>query len=476
MSQNNNGQNTTKHAQSVPTAGFKRSLNNRHIQLIALGGTVGTGLFLSSAGVVELAGPSMLVGYALCGLFIFTIMRFLGEMVVAEPVSGSYSYFANKYWGRFPGFLAGWSCVAMYVLLGMLELTAAGKFIQYWWPEIPTWVSAAVFFVLLNALNLASVRIYGEAEFWFALIKVVAIIGMIVLGAYLWLTGAAGPQASITNLWSGQGFWAHGLMGLVMAMPVVAFSMAGPEMLAFTVAEVQEPARIIPKAVNQVIVRILIFFMGSMTLMLILTPQQELVATLSESGDIYARSPFVEIFSKVGVEGAASLLNFVILTAVLSLYNSMIYATSRLLHGMAAQGDAPRFLAALNPRGVPVTAILWLSALIGTVIVLNYVMPNGLLEMLIYLIVAALLITWSIIIVTHWKFRQHHTANNSAGSLLFKAPLAPLSNVLGMAYILFVVVVMCATPNSRASALMIPVWLLVVWALFAGLQRKAARG
>jgi len=453
-------------------ARFKRSLNNRHIQLIALGGTVGTGLFLSSAGVVELAGPAMLVGYALCGLFIFTIMRFLGEMVVAEPVSGSYSYFANKYWGRFPGFLAGWSCVAMYVLLGMLELTAAGKFIQYWWPEIPTWVSAAVFFVLLNALNLASVRIYGEAEFWFALIKIVAIIGMIVLGAWLWLSGAAGPQASISNLWGGPGFWAHGLMGLVMAMPVIAFSMAGPEMLAFTAAEVHEPARIIPKAVNQVIVRILIFFMGSLTLMLILTPQQELVATLSESGDIYARSPFVEVLSKVGVGGAASLLNLIILTAVLSLYNSMVYATSRLLHGMAAQGDAPHFLAAINRRGVPVSAIFFLSALIGVVVLLNYLMPDGLLEMLIYLIVAALLITWAIIIVTHWKFRQHHATKNAAHTLLFKAPFAPLSNWMGMIYILFVVIVMCLTPSSRASVLAIPVWLALVWLLFVLLERR----
>jgi len=451
---------------------FKRSLNNRHVQLIALGGTVGTGLFLGSAGVVEMAGPAMLVGYALCGLFIFIVMRFLGEMVVAEPVSGSYSHFANKYWGRFPGFVAGWSCVAMYVLLGMLELTAAGKFIQYWWPDIPTWVSAAVFFVLLNALNLASVRLYGEAEFWFALIKVVAIISMIVLGVYLWLSGSAGPQASIANLWNGQGFWAHGLAGLVMAMPVIAFSMAGPEMLAFTAAEVHEPARIIPKAVNQVIWRIMIFFMGSLTIMLILTPQQELVATLNESGDIYARSPFVETFSKVGVSGAASLLNFIILTAVLSLYNSMVYATSRLLYGMAAQGDAPQFLAVINRRGVPVSAIFFLSALIGVVVLLNYIMPDGLLEMLIYLIVAALLITWTIIIVTHHKFRQQQAMQGQAQGLLFRAPLTPLSNALGLVFIAFVVIVMCLTPNSRASVLTIPVWLVLVWLLFMVLRRR----
>ncbi|KVG23662.1 amino acid permease [Burkholderia ubonensis] len=453
-------------------ATLQRSLGNRHIQLIALGGTLGTGLFLGSAGVIEMAGPSMLLGYALCGLFAFTIMRLLGEMVVAEPVSGSFSHFASKYWGRFPGFLAGWNCVILYVLLGMLELTAAGKFVQFWWPDIPTWITAAFFFTLLNTLNLASVRLYGETEFWFALVKVVAVVGMIILGGYLMLSGKAGPQASVANLWNGPGFLAHGTTGLAIAMPVIAFSFGGLEMLSFTAAEADQPARVIPKAINQVPLRVLIFYVGSVAIVLMLTPQQDLVAALRGSGDIYSRSPFVEIFAKVGVGSAATLLNFIILTAALSVYNSMVYCTSRLLHGMAAQGDAPRSLGKVNQRGVPVRAILFPAALTGLCVLLNYVIPKGLLEALMSLIVAALLILWTIIIVVHLKFRRQTTST----AIAFKAPLSPLSNLLCFAFVIFVAVVMFLDPSSKGAVVAIPIWLGIVFLAFVvhkSMKRRA---
>ena len=178
---------------------LKRGLKNRHIQLIALGGAIGTGLFLGSAGVLKSAGPSMILGYAIAGFIAFLIMRQLGEMIVEEPVAGSFSHFAHNYWGSFAGFLSGWNYWVLYVLVGMAELTAVGKYIQFWWPEVPTWVSAAVFFVLVNLINTLNVKVFGEMEFWFAIIKVVAIIGMIVLGCYMLFSGTGGPQASVSN-------------------------------------------------------------------------------------------------------------------------------------------------------------------------------------------------------------------------------------------------------------------------------------
>jgi aromatic amino acid transport protein AroP len=189
---------------------LQRSLKNRHIQLIALGGAVGTGLFLGSAGALKSAGPSMILGYAICGFIAFMIMRQLGEMIVEEPVAGSFSHFAHKYWGAFAGFLSGWNCWMLYTLVGMSELTAVGKYVHYWWPEIPIWVSAAVFFVLINALNLINVKVFGEAEFWFAIIKVLAVIGMIAMGSYLLVSGNGGPQASLSNLWQHGGFFPTG--------------------------------------------------------------------------------------------------------------------------------------------------------------------------------------------------------------------------------------------------------------------------
>lgn len=239
------------------SARLQRNLQNRHIQLIALGGAIGTGLFLGSAGVLRSAGPSMILGYAIAGFMAFLIMRQLGEMIVEEPVAGSFSHFAHKYWGGYAGFLAGWNYWVMYILVGMAELTAVGKYIQFWWPEVPAWASAAVFFVAINAINLVNVRLFGETEFWLAIVKVTAIVGMILLGLYLLLSGEGGAQAGIDNLWHHGGFFPNGISGLVMALAFIMFAFGGLELVGITAAEADEPRKVIPKAINQVVYRIL---------------------------------------------------------------------------------------------------------------------------------------------------------------------------------------------------------------------------
>lgn len=225
---------------------LRRSLQNRHIQLIALGGAIGTGLFLGSAGVLQSAGPSMILGYAIAGFVAFLIMRQLGEMIVEEPVAGSFSHFAHKYWGGYAGFLSGWNYWAVYILVGMAELTAVGKYIQFWWPEVPTWVTAALCFVLVNAINLVNVRLFGETEFWLAIVKVAAIVGMILLGLYLLLSGEGGEQARVDNLWRHGGFFPNGVGGLVMALAFIMFSFGGLELVGITAAEAREPRQVIP--------------------------------------------------------------------------------------------------------------------------------------------------------------------------------------------------------------------------------------
>ncbi|RTF52261.1 amino acid permease [Serratia marcescens] len=443
---------------------LKRGLKNRHIQLIALGGAIGTGLFLGIAQTIKMAGPSVLLGYAIGGFIAFLIMRQLGEMVVEEPVAGSFSHFAYKYWGNFAGFASGWNYWVLYVLVAMAELTAVGIYVQYWWPEIPTWVSAAVFFLAINAINLANVKVYGEMEFWFAIIKVVAIIGMIVFGAYLLFSGMGGPEATVTNLWAQGGFFPNGVMGLVMAMAVIMFSFGGLELVGITAAEADNPQKSIPKATNQVIYRILIFYIGSLAILLSLYPWGKVV----EGG-----SPFVLIFHALNSNLVATVLNVVVLTAALSVYNSGVYANSRMLFGLASQGNAPQVLTRVNKRGVPVLSIA-LSALITSIgVLINYLMPGKAFELLMALVVSTLVINWVMICLAHLKFRA---AKNRQGVIpSFKALWYPFGNYLCLAFLGLILVIMYFSEGIRISVLLMPVWVAVLWGGFMLTRRKGAK-
>ena len=313
---------------------LKHGLSNRHIQLIALGGSIGTGLFLGISQTIKLAGPSVILGYALAGLIAFFMMRQLGEMVVEEPVSGSFSYFAYNFWSPFAGFMSGWNYWVLNVLVCMAELSAIGLYVQYWWPEIPTWISALGFFVLINTINLLHVKVFGETEFLFSMIKILAIIGMIGYGAWLLASGHGGAHASISNLWARGGFFPNGISGLIMAMAIIMFSFGGIELVGIAAAETKNPTTTIPKAVNQIVYRVLLFYVLTIIVLLSLFPWNQ----IAEGG-----SPFVLIFDSLGRQGVATVLNFVVLTAAISVYNGTSYGTSRMLLGLAEQGNAPQF-------------------------------------------------------------------------------------------------------------------------------------
>jgi aromatic amino acid transport protein AroP len=442
---------------------LKRGLKSRHIQLIALGGAIGTGLFLGVAQTIKMAGPSVLLGYAVGGLIAFLIMRQLGEMVVDEPVAGSFSYFANKYCGHLAGFLSGWNYWVLYILVSMAELSAVGIYVQYWWPGIPTWVSALAFFTVINAISLFNVKAFGEMEFWFALIKVVAVVGMIVFGGWLLFSGAAGPKASVANLWNDGGFFPTGFGGLVMAIPMLMFSFGGLELIGVTAAEADDPARSIPRATNQAIYRILIFYIGALGVLLSLYPWQKVAA---------GGSPFVLIFHALNSDLVANVLNVVVLTAALSVYNSGVYSNSRMLYGLAAQGNAPRTLLRLSRRGVPVVA-LGVSALVtGICVCLNYFMPGEAFGILMGLVVSAMIINWGLISWIHLRFRA---AKRAAGAPTgFPSPGAPVSNYLCLAFLAAMLAVMLMTPDLRLSVYLIPVWLGVLGVGYWLRQRRAS--
>lgn len=444
-----------------------RGLKNRHIQLIALGGAIGTGLFLGVAETVRIAGPAVLLGYALAGLVAFLIMRQLSEMMVDEPVAGSFGHFADKYGGRFAGFVSGWNYWVLYVLVSMAELSAVGIYVQYWWPGVPTWASALGCFLLANGISLINVRAFGESEFWFSVIKVAAVIAMIVYGIFLLFSGGAGPQASVANLWQHGGFFAYGVTGLVMSIPIIMFSFGGLEVIGITAAEAADPARTIPRATNQALWRILVFYVGALAVLLSLYPWNQIVP---------GASPFVLIFKALDAGLVAHVLNLVVLTAALSVYNSCVYSNSRMLYGLAVQGHAPKSLLKVNERGVPL-ASLGVSALATALCVgVNYALPGKALGMLMGLAVSGLLINWTMISWTHLRFRAGKKAAGQATQ--FPSPLYPLTNYLCLAFLAGIVVVMLATPELRVSVYLIPAWLVVLaigYRLAEGRRSAAAR-
>jgi len=463
---------------------LKRGLQNRHIQLIALGGAIGTGLFLGIGPAAVLAGPSVILGYALAGIIAFFIMRQLGEMVVEEPVSGSFSHFANKYWGSFAGFASGWNYWVLYILVSMSELTAIGIYVHFWWPEIPLWSSSLFFFIAINALNLTSVKVYGEVEFWFSIIKVVAIIAMIIFGVYLLFSGSGGQQASIQNLWNDGGFFPKGLFsvdekggfqGFFAAIALIMFSFGGLELIGITAAEAEQPEKTIPKATNQVIYRILIFYVGALVILFSLSPWKNITTD---------SSPFVMVFESLKgfqftimgktiyfTSVIANALNVIVLTAALSVYNSCVYSNSRMLFGLAGQGNAPSFLSKLNKNSVPINAILISSLFAAICIIINKLMPEKALEILMSLVVSSLIINWLMISITHLKFRRSKEADQIKTK--FPSFIYPLSNYICLIFLVGILAVMWVT-GLKISVELIPGWILLLYVCYLLVSRNKA--
>ena len=447
---------------------LKRGLKNRHIQLIALGGAVGTGLFLAAGDAIFAAGPSVIIGYAIAGFLAFMIIRQLGDMVAEEPVAGSFSYFSHKYWGKFPGFLSGWNYWILYVLVGISELTAAAVYMHYWWPELPTWITALAFFIAINVINMATVKAFGETEFWFAIIKVATICAMILVGLYILLINPELVQgATFKNLWEGptvgpnvgnaafSGVFPHGLIGLITALPIIMFSFGGLELVGITAAEADDPKKSIPKACNQVIWRILIFYIGIMIVLLSLYHWGNLAPKGANQ-----ESPFVMVFNKIGFTQAAGFINFVVLTAALSVYNSGVYCNSRMIYGLAMQGNAPKMFLKTNRKGVPIMALTVAAVLTSLVIPLNYFVPEAF-KLAMSVVVAALVINWAMITLSHLYFRKQK--DKEGHKTVFPSPWFPLSNYACLVWVAFILGAMYFMVGMKVAVIAVPIWIIFVY-------------
>lgn len=433
---------------------IQRALKNRHIQMIALGGAIGTGLFYGSATVVKMAGPAITLSYLLGGIIIFFIMRALGEMSVDHPVSGSFSQYAYQYWGELPGFISGWNYWFNYVVVGMAELSVVGTYINYWFPDVPTWVSALICLVIVTLINTINVKAYGEFEFWFSIIKVSAIVGMILFGIAVIVFGAGqgGQPSGISNLWTHGGFFPNGFHGMLMSLVLVMFSFGGVELVGITAGEAENPKKSIPQAINQVVWRILLFYIGAMAVILSIFPWNEMETT---------GSPFVQIFSYVGIPSAANLLNFVVLTAALSAYNSALYSNSRMLYGLAVQGNAPKFFAKLNSAGIPFNAVLVSTGFTLVTVLLSYLNPEKVFLYFMALATISIVLNWGFILLVQLKFRKYKQQND--GAIEFRMPLYPLATYISLAFLALIVLIMAFMPDMRYSLYVAPVWLLCLY-------------
>ncbi|MFK4103150.1 amino acid permease [Streptomyces sp. NPDC019531] len=456
-------------AGTTPEEGYERGLGSRQIQMIAIGGAIGVGLFLGAGANIEKAGPSLILMYALAGVIVYFIMRALGELLLYRPVSGSFAEYAREFLGPFWGFVTGWTYWLLWVVTGMAELTAAAIYINYWFPAIPRWVTALAFLILLYVANLISVKIFGEIEFWFSMVKVTALIGMIVIGLGVVTFGfsAAGDTATAANLWAHDGFFPKGVGSSLMTLQGVMFAYLAVELIGVTAGESENPEKTLPKAINTLPFRIILFYVGSLSVILMVVKWTEFEPGVS---------PFVAAFAKIGLPAGAAIVNFVVLTAALSSCNSGMYSTGRMLRDLASNAEAPRMLGKLSSTKTPAVAITVSAALMGIGVILNYLVPEKAFTYVTSVATAAGIWTWMMILVSHILYRREVAAGRVPASS-FPAPGGSACSWVAFTFLLMVTVLISMDPDGRISLYVGAGWavcLSIGWAVLKRRQPQAA--
>ena len=436
--------------QSSGEQGLHRGLKERHIQLIAIGGAIGVGLFLGSSVAIRTAGPALLLSYLIGGLAILVVMRALGELAVSDPVSGSFGTYAYRYIGPLAGYITGWTYWFMWVVTCMAEITAAGIYMTYWFPDTPQWMWALASLLIMTGVNLISVKAYGEFEFWFAMIKVITILAMIAIGGAMILFGWGnnGVAIGFSNLYIHGGFFAKGFSGPVLALTMVSFAYLGVELIGVTAGEAENPQKTIPSAINKVFWRILIFYIGALTVIMCLFPWNE----IGTKG-----SPFVLTFEKIGIHTAAGIINFVVLTAALSSCNSGIYSNGRMLYNLAIQKKAPAYFSKLNSSGVPTTGIVFSSCFLLIGVILNYWLPEKVFVYVTSVATVAAIWVWSIILISQIKFRQC-LSPDEVKKLAYPMFWWPMASYLTLAFWGLVIVMLGIQEDTQISLIVAPFW------------------
>ncbi|ABJ67926.1 amino acid permease [Pediococcus pentosaceus] len=438
---------------------LKRSLTSNQMQMIALGGTIGVGLFMGSSSTIKWTGPSVLLAYGFAGLILYLVMRALGEILYVNPSTGSFADYATNYIHPLAGYLTMWSNIFQFIVVGISEVVAVSQYLNYWWPNLPGWVSSVVVIATLTLANLVSTKAYGAIEFYFALIKVLTIILMIIIGVLVIFMGLGNHwrPVGLSNLWAHGGFFTGGVKGFLFALSIVVGSYQGIELLGITAGEAANPKKAIVASVKSIVWRILIFYLGAIFVIVAIFPWNQL-ATVG--------SPFVETFSKVGITGAAGIINFVVLTAAMSGTNSGIYSASRMLYKLSQEGKVPKIFGKLSSHRVPSVAILTISFGILLGIILNIFLSSfkgGAVNLFVLIYSSSVLpgmVPWFVILLSELRFRRANP--EIIQNHPFVMPLYPMSNYLAIISLLLIVVFMFINPDTRASVTVGFVFLMVL--------------
>ncbi|MDR8159437.1 proline-specific permease [Acinetobacter baumannii] len=435
---------------------LQRGLNPRHIRFLALGSAIGTGLFYGSATAIKMAGPSVLLAYIVAGIAIYIVMRALGEMAVHNPVSGSFSHYASQYIGPLAGFTTGWTYVFEMVIVAIADVTAFGIYMGFWYPDVPRWIWILSLIMFLGAINLIHVKVFGELEFWLSIVKVSAIVAMILGGLGLMFYGFHADHSSVVpgiqNLWIYEGFMPHGIAGLVACLSVVVFAFGGIEIIGITAGESQDPKTTLPKAINAVPVRILLFYVLTIFVLMSIFPWNQ----IGSQG-----SPFVQIFENLGIKSAANILNIVVVTAAISAINSDVFGAGRMLYGMANRGQAPRIFQKLSRNGVP-----WMTVVVmaGGLFIwggVNYLIPENVFVIIASIATFATVWVWLMILLSQVAMRRKlSTAEIKALDFpVFGWPYAP---AFAIGFMVFILVMMGYFPDSRPAIYVGITWLALL--------------
>lgn len=435
--------------------GTMRALSNRHVQMIAIGGTIGTGLFLGSGTTISKTGPSVMLIYLVLGLFFFFMMRGIGEMFYSDPSQHTFVSFISKYLGPTVGHFTGWTYWIGLVFVCMAELSATATYIQFWFPHFPAWITEIVFLAILASVNLIAARLFGEAEFWFAMIKIVAILALIFTGIFMMFSHSVTPlgHASVTNIFSNFQLFPHGTVSFISAFPMVFFAFMGIEFVSITIGEAKNPQTVIKKAVNETLIRILIFYIGALTVIMGIIPWSSITPN---------SSPFVQVLKLAGLPAAAAVINFVVLTSAASSLNSCIFSAGRHFYQLATEVPEDSWMrktfAKISKNGVPAAAIIFSAGLVLITPLIS--LTNGLAS--VFTIVTGIssdmyIIVYTLAMLAHRKYRQ-------SADFLPNGFLMPAYKIMSPLTITFFVVIFASlffVPEDIIGAIGAIIWTVV---------------
>lgn len=441
-------------------SGLERGLGQRQMEMIAIGGCIGTGLFMGSGKTISLAGPGIIFIYALTGFMLYFVMRAMGELLLHDLTYKTFIDFCEDILGPAAGFFVGWSYWFAWIVTAIAEIIAITGYVSYWWPDLPHWISAMGVTFLLLALNILSVRAFAELEFWMAIIKVVAIALLITLGLYLCATGFVSPKgvkAQVGNLWSFGGMMPNGIDGLLAGLQTTIFAFAGMEVIGTMMAEAKNPKTMLPDAIRKIPIRIMVFYIGTVSVLMMVTPWNDIPAD---------QSPFVGMFTLVGMVSAASIINAVVISSATSSSNSGIYATSRMLYGLAKNHHAPAVFGKLSSHKIPTGGIFLASALILSVSLILSTTKSMMSAFELVGSVAALIFIyiWSMILFAYIAYRKRLPQSHAISG--FKMPLANIMPYVILGFFVLVIYTLTLSNDTRVALYVLPLWFLGLGVLY----------